>query len=206
MTLRRRSITPAGCKTCGADTKTSSSSSCACTSRSRERPSAGRGSSTTPTSTGATISARGSGSRASFCCAWPIGAFPPRPRSSTRSSRNTLRTSCAGPPSARGRPRARRIARWRAASRCPSATRTGPTGASWAAIHALVAASRPHSFLGVDGAGRVAIVRTAGNPDGHIVLRGGNAGPNYAAEHVAAAAARAREGGRAVAHARRLQP
>ncbi len=31
-------------------------------------------------------------------------------------------------------------------------------------------------------------MRTAGNPDGHVVLRGGNAGPNYAEEHVATAA------------------
>src|ERR1019366_3169191 len=57
------------------------------------------------------------------------------------------------------------------------------------AIHALMAASRPHSFLGIDGAGRVAIVRTAGNRDGHVVLRGGSAGPNSAQEHVVAGAA-----------------
>jgi 3-deoxy-7-phosphoheptulonate synthase len=70
----------------------------------------------------------------------------------------------------------------------PVGYKNGTDGGLDAAIHALAAASRPHSFLGVDGAGRVAIVRTAGNPDGHIVLRGGNAGPNYAPEHVAAAA------------------
>jgi 3-deoxy-7-phosphoheptulonate synthase len=56
------------------------------------------------------------------------------------------------------------------------------------AVNALIAASRPHSFLGIDGGGRVSIVRTTGNPDGHIVLRGGAAGPNYGSEHVAAAA------------------
>jgi 3-deoxy-7-phosphoheptulonate synthase len=71
----------------------------------------------------------------------------------------------------------------------PVGYKNGTDGGLDAAIHALLAASRPHSFLGVDGAGRVAIVRTAGNPDGHVVLRGGNAGPNYAAEHVAVAAA-----------------
>jgi 3-deoxy-7-phosphoheptulonate synthase len=70
----------------------------------------------------------------------------------------------------------------------PVGYKNGTDGGLTAAIHALVAASRPHSFLGVDGAGRVAIVRTAGNPDGHVVLRGGNAGPNYAAEHVQMAA------------------
>jgi 3-deoxy-7-phosphoheptulonate synthase len=71
----------------------------------------------------------------------------------------------------------------------PVGYKNGTDGGVTAAIHALMAASRPHSFLGVDGAGRVSIVRTAGNVDGHVVLRGGNAGPNYAPEQVAAAAA-----------------
>jgi 3-deoxy-7-phosphoheptulonate synthase len=53
----------------------------------------------------------------------------------------------------------------------------------------MIAASRPHSFLGVDGAGRVGVVRTAGNPHCHIVLRGGAAGPNYGALEVAKAVA-----------------
>jgi 3-deoxy-7-phosphoheptulonate synthase len=71
----------------------------------------------------------------------------------------------------------------------PVGYKNGTDGGLATAIHALVAASRPHSFLGIDGAGRVAIVRTAGNRDGHVVLRGGNAGPNYSQEHVVAAAA-----------------
>ncbi len=71
----------------------------------------------------------------------------------------------------------------------PVGYKNGTDGGLVGAIHALVAASRPHSFLGIDGGGRVAIVRTAGNPDGHVVLRGGNAGPNYGEEQVASAAA-----------------
>jgi 3-deoxy-7-phosphoheptulonate synthase len=71
----------------------------------------------------------------------------------------------------------------------PVGYKNGTDGGLAVAIHALIAASRPHSFLGIDGGGRVAIVRTAGNPDGHVVLRGGNGGPNYATEHVQAAAA-----------------
>jgi 3-deoxy-7-phosphoheptulonate synthase len=71
----------------------------------------------------------------------------------------------------------------------PVGYKNGTDGGLAVAINALVAASRPHSFLGIDGAGRVAIVRTAGNPDGHVVLRGGNGGPNYGPEHVSAAAA-----------------
>jgi 3-deoxy-7-phosphoheptulonate synthase len=70
----------------------------------------------------------------------------------------------------------------------PVGYKNGTDGGLTAAIHAMLAASRPHSFLGIDGSGRVAVVCTSGNPDGHVVLRGGNAGPNYSAEHVAKAA------------------
>jgi 3-deoxy-7-phosphoheptulonate synthase len=71
----------------------------------------------------------------------------------------------------------------------PVGYKNGTDGSLMTAIQAQLAASRPHSFLGIDASGRVAIVRTAGNRDGHVVLRGGNAGPNYSQEHVAAAAA-----------------
>jgi 3-deoxy-7-phosphoheptulonate synthase len=71
----------------------------------------------------------------------------------------------------------------------PVGYKNGTDGGLGVAVNALIAASRPHSFLGIDGAGRVSIVRTSGNPDGHVVLRGGKGGPNYAPEKVAAAAA-----------------
>jgi 3-deoxy-7-phosphoheptulonate synthase len=70
----------------------------------------------------------------------------------------------------------------------PVGYKNGTDGSLGVAINALIAASRPHSFLGIDGAGRVSVVRTTGNPDGHIVLRGGSAGPNWSEEHVARAA------------------
>ena len=47
------------------------------------------------------------------------------------------------------------------------------------AVNALKAVSRPHRFLGIDALGRVAVIRTRGNPNAHIVLRGGDRGPNY---------------------------
>ena len=47
------------------------------------------------------------------------------------------------------------------------------------AVNAIVSASRAHSFLGINGQGRTAIVRTRGNRYGHIVLRGGDGRPNY---------------------------
>ena len=50
------------------------------------------------------------------------------------------------------------------------------------ATDALQAVSSPHSFLGINRQGQVAIVRTKGNPYGHIVLRGGGGKPNYQTE------------------------
>ena len=48
-----------------------------------------------------------------------------------------------------------------------------------AAINAIISASKPHSFLGISGAGTSCIVRTRGNAYGHLVLRGGGGRPNY---------------------------
>ena len=52
------------------------------------------------------------------------------------------------------------------------------------AINALKAVSKPHRFLGIDAFGRVALIQTRGNPHAHIVLRGGESGPNYDARAV----------------------
>jgi 3-deoxy-7-phosphoheptulonate synthase len=71
----------------------------------------------------------------------------------------------------------------------PVGFKNGTDGSLGVAINAMIAASRAHSFLGIDSAGRVGVVRTAGNPHCHIVLRGGAAGPNYGAAEVAKAVA-----------------
>jgi 3-deoxy-7-phosphoheptulonate synthase len=47
------------------------------------------------------------------------------------------------------------------------------------AINAIVSASQPHCFLGINGEGRSAVIRTKGNRYGHLVLRGGGGRPNY---------------------------
>ena len=52
------------------------------------------------------------------------------------------------------------------------------------AMNAIQSARRPHSFLGITQEGMTAIVRTSGNPDTHIVLRGGKK-PNYDAASIA---------------------
>ncbi len=54
------------------------------------------------------------------------------------------------------------------------------------ALDAVQAAAHPHAFLGIDQAGASAMVYTTGNPDCHIVLRGGRHEPNYSAEAIRA--------------------
>lgn len=51
------------------------------------------------------------------------------------------------------------------------------------AINAIESARHPHSFLGINQDGLTAIVRTTGNPDTHVVLRGGKS-PNYDARSI----------------------
>jgi len=53
------------------------------------------------------------------------------------------------------------------------------------AVEAIRTARSPHTFIGIAGDGRVAAFRTRGNSFVHLVLRGGNTGPNYGSEHVA---------------------
>jgi 3-deoxy-7-phosphoheptulonate synthase len=69
---------------------------------------------------------------------------------------------------------------------CPVGFKNGTDGNLKIAIDAIRAASVPHHFLSVTKFGHSAIVATGGNPDCHVILRGGKT-PNYDAEHVAAA-------------------
>lgn len=52
------------------------------------------------------------------------------------------------------------------------------------AIDAMAASKYPHSFLGIDDDGQISIIHTKGNPDTHIVLRGGASKPNYHMEDI----------------------
>ncbi|MBA3697457.1 MAG: 3-deoxy-7-phosphoheptulonate synthase [Planctomycetes bacterium] len=70
----------------------------------------------------------------------------------------------------------------------PVGFKNGTDGSLGTATNAMLAASHAHRFLGIDQAGRVSMVATTGNPDGHLVLRGGKHGPNYGAGDVARAA------------------
>lgn len=66
----------------------------------------------------------------------------------------------------------------------PVGFKNGTDGSCAIAINAMLSASHPHRFLGINSHGLASIVTTTGNPDGHLVLRGGNQGPNYDAPHV----------------------
>jgi 3-deoxy-7-phosphoheptulonate synthase len=70
----------------------------------------------------------------------------------------------------------------------PVGFKNGTDGSLMVALNAMIAAAQPHSFLGIDEHGRVGVVRTAGNPHGHLVLRGGSNGPNCGEEAVREAA------------------
>ncbi|EHU4974660.1 3-deoxy-7-phosphoheptulonate synthase AroG [Vibrio vulnificus] len=68
---------------------------------------------------------------------------------------------------------------------CPVGFKNGTDGNIKIASDAIRSASASHHFLSVTKYGHSAIVETAGNPDCHIILRGGKE-PNYSAAHVSA--------------------
>lgn len=70
---------------------------------------------------------------------------------------------------------------------CPVGFKNGTDGNVRIAVDAVGAASHPHHFLAVTKDGRSAVASTSGNPDGHVILRGGKI-PNYDAASVASAA------------------
>ena len=71
----------------------------------------------------------------------------------------------------------------------PVGFKNGTSGALQIAVDAVRSAASPHHFLSVTKQGLAAIVSTRGNPDCHLILRGGNAEPNYEAAAVARAVA-----------------
>jgi 3-deoxy-7-phosphoheptulonate synthase len=67
----------------------------------------------------------------------------------------------------------------------PLGFKNGTDGTIQTAVNGILAAMQPHTFLSVSMGGRVSAVATRGNPNCHVVLRGGTNGPNYSAEHIA---------------------
>ncbi len=73
---------------------------------------------------------------------------------------------------------------------CPVGFKNATDGGVQVAIDAILAARRPHHFLSLTKSGHSAIFSTTGNPDCHVILRGGNERPNYDAisvQHVSEA-------------------
>ena len=77
----------------------------------------------------------------------------------------------------------------------PVGFKNGTDGSLQSALDALMSAKTEHSFLGIDEDGRTCIVNTAGNPWGHLMLRGGRSGPNFGAESINSAAERLESAG-----------
>jgi 3-deoxy-7-phosphoheptulonate synthase len=71
----------------------------------------------------------------------------------------------------------------------PVGYKNGTRGNLDVAFNAMESARHPHSFIGIDGDGRVGTVHTLGNQGGHLVLRGGSDGPNYDAKSITKAEA-----------------
>ena len=71
----------------------------------------------------------------------------------------------------------------------PVGFKNGTDGSLGIACDAMRSAAHAHQHFGVDGQGRPALVQTRGNPDTHLVLRGGHGAANYDAASVASAKA-----------------
>ena len=63
--------------------------------------------------------------------------------------------------------------------------KNGTDGNLQTAVNAIKAAGQPQTFLGVSLDGAASAIVTRGNPNCHIVLRGGATGPNYSVDHIA---------------------
>ena len=66
----------------------------------------------------------------------------------------------------------------------PVGFKNGTDGSLQIALDAMLSARAQHSFLGIDQEGITSIIRTTGNPVGHLVLRGGRTRPNFDSESI----------------------
>ncbi|WP_448211357.1 3-deoxy-7-phosphoheptulonate synthase [Colwellia sp. MEBiC06753] len=66
----------------------------------------------------------------------------------------------------------------------PIGFKNGTNGSLSVAINAMQSAASSHRFMGINRQGQVALIKTSGNPDGHVILRGGKQ-PNYDSVNIA---------------------
>ncbi len=69
----------------------------------------------------------------------------------------------------------------------PMAFKNNTSGNVEVAVNGIYTASQPHTFMALNRKGKLSIVRTTGNPDCHLVLRGGQERPNYDSDSIAKA-------------------
>ena len=69
----------------------------------------------------------------------------------------------------------------------PIGFKNATDGSIKAPTDSCFASAQQHTFFGIDHLGRAAVVKTLGNPDCHVVLRGSSHGPNYDADSIAKA-------------------
>ena len=77
----------------------------------------------------------------------------------------------------------------------PVGFKNGTDGGLNVALNAMNSALQQHHFLGINPEGISSVIQTSGNPHVHLVLRGGNNGPNYDAVSVHTAADALASGG-----------
>src|SRR5258705_1474949 len=77
----------------------------------------------------------------------------------------------------------------------PVGFKNSTDGSLQIAIDAMTSARAPHNFLGIDQDGVTSIIRTTGNPHGHVVLRGGRLQTNYDPESIVTAVATLKKAG-----------
>lgn len=77
----------------------------------------------------------------------------------------------------------------------PIGFKNSTEGSLQVALDAMLSARHPHSFLGIDSGGLTSVIRTTGNPYGHLVLRGGKGGTNYDPDSTSAAVNALRKAG-----------
>jgi 3-deoxy-7-phosphoheptulonate synthase len=77
----------------------------------------------------------------------------------------------------------------------PVGYKNATDGTLQVSLDAMQSARAPHSFLGIDQDGFTSIVRTTGNPNGHVVLRGGRTKTNFDEESIRAAEAKLKQAG-----------
>ncbi|CAL1698001.1 unnamed protein product [Somion occarium] len=147
---------------------------------------AGKVSSMTPTSTVPSILTKVSGLHASSSVTSTTSACLSVPNSLIPSALSTLQTLLAGERLVHGRQRANCTESLPVVSLSLSGSKTVQTVT--VAIDAMRSASNPHAFMGVTEQGLAAIVKTRGNQDVHVILRGGTSGTNYDEESVKKAA------------------